>query len=230
MVKKSLFFALFAALCVTAFGQNRNNFEVTINSSGDSVTITGHTAPSTLVDLPPVLNPAPYPIPLVPVTESIIRRVQDNGKHITGFQYYISAAIILEREQRSETVQIFDTGEGLLEENVIREQIEIFPGAGGTFIRYHEPNPGASIIEICFDENDGNKTLIFRKNAVDGRFYLDYNRQRGTIVYAGQTYTLRMFDNTDAAYLLIRYYDPVPRGPHVQRLGGRSNRDPGQVQ
>jgi hypothetical protein len=168
----------------------------------------------------PVL-PLSYPVPLVPFTQKIIIRVQDNGQDIKVFQYYISAAIILEKESRNEKLEISDTGEGLLTKYIIREQIEIFPGTRGILINYTDTNPDALVIEVCFDEKDTTKTLKFIKKASEDRYYLDYNQEMHNIEFGGEIYSLHMFENTSSPHLLIRYDDPTARSADVQQAEGQ---------
>jgi hypothetical protein len=168
-----------------------------------------------------------FPLPMVPITQKIITRVQGNGGDIKNFKFYISAAVILERDIITESLQISDTGEGWLREPIVQEGIEIFPGTKGVLIKYSDANPNASTIEVCFDETDRHKTLTFIKNAVEDRYYLDYNRAEKNIIFNGETYNLRMFDNTSSPHLLIRYTEPITTNPNVQRLDGRTNESVG---
>jgi hypothetical protein len=184
----------------------------------------------------PMKEPSPR-TPLVPLTQKIIRRVERNQLAINRFQYYISAAIVLEKEERKDNLTISETGEGWLEETVTLKQVEILPATKGvmkdsrdtvTYISAigavrdsRDTNGTISAIEVCFDENDTDKILTFKKDAAGDRFILDYDYAKGTIHYGGETYKLRMFTTKDDPYLLVRYYEKTLDAPDVRKLAGQ---------
>jgi hypothetical protein len=162
--------------------------------------------------------------PLTPITSEIISLATKQKTNLRDFQYYISTILVLEPKVDDERIGNFviSNGEGLFMETVRQNQIEIFPGTKGILNEQTNTNGEITIIEICFDEKDKSKSLTFQKNMRGDRFNLVYDKATQSINYGGQRYQLRMFDNGNVPYLLIRYSETIAGNSSVRKLGGRS--------
>jgi hypothetical protein len=139
-------------------------------------------------------------------------------------QYFISSAITLEHGKGMQiNIEIFQGGEGMIEEINAQEKIIIPRDTGGILI----PDAGPAIpggprtLKICFDDADDH-TLTFRENPSDGRYYLVFSedRQYGEFTeYGSETYRVK-FDG-EIPYLYVRLDERTDDQPRTRELRGR---------
>jgi hypothetical protein len=176
--------------------------------------------PEAAPEAPPLFEVyAPEPeLQLQPITRSIIEQINKTGNTIRNLQYYISDALTLENEKRSQQVNINSRGEGLLQETTTREQVLIDRETGGVLKNIYRDTNGRSVLELCFDDDD-RFTLFFGESQVDQHFILIYNEETRDVNYGGARYKASFGEN--APYLLIRFDREEINSPDIRRLKGR---------
>jgi hypothetical protein len=177
---------------------------------------------------PPELTleePRPPNNPLIAITPDIITLATANNADITDFHYFISTSIVLELIKEDRRVGSFAidprTGEGHFTEINRQDQIEILPGTRGVIRNHVNTNADMSVIEICFDESDFDRTLTFEKNMAGDRFNLSYDKATQSINYGGKRYKVNLFNAVNLPYLLVRYGETITNRSNIRKLGGR---------
>jgi hypothetical protein len=139
-------------------------------------------------------------------------------------QYFISSAITLEHGKGMQiNIEIFQGGEGMIEEINAQEKIIIPKDTGGILIPdAGPPIPGGPrTLKICFDDVDDH-TLTFRENPADSRYYLVFSedRQYGEFTeYGNETYRVN-FDG-EIPYLYVKLDERTDDQPRTRELRGR---------
>jgi hypothetical protein len=139
-------------------------------------------------------------------------------------QYFISSAITLEHGKGMQiNIEIYQGGEGLIEEINAQEKIIIPKDTGGILIPDEGPAipGGPRTLKICFDDADDH-TLTFRENPSDSRYYLVFReeRQYGEFTeYGNENYKVK-FDG-EIPYLYVRLDERTDDQPRTRELRGR---------
>jgi hypothetical protein len=139
-------------------------------------------------------------------------------------QYFISSAITLEHGKGMQiNIEIFQGGQGMIEEINAQEKIIIPKDTGGILIPdAGPPIPGGPrTLKICFDDVDDH-TLTFRENPSDSRYYLVFSedRQYGEFTeYGNETYRVK-FDG-EIPYLYVRLDERTDDQPRTREVRGR---------
>jgi hypothetical protein len=158
--------------------------------------------------------------PLVPLTQDIIDRAKKEGMRPKDIQYYISTPLTLEKTTKDEYVRI-NKGDVLSDKKYNPVQIQIGKETKGTITALgllNKNDPNSYYLEICFDNDDTNKTLRFKKNSTGTQFDLVYENPE-KIFYGGEPYQITMIGNNP--HLLIKYKEEVSSYAITQRATGR---------
>jgi hypothetical protein len=168
--------------------------------------------------------PPPPEIPARPVTRGILELISKSAYETKDLQYFISSGITLEHGKGMQiNIEIFQGGEGIIEEINAQEKIIIPKDTGGILI----PDTGPAIpggprtLKICFDDVDDH-TLTFKENPSDSRYYLVFSedRQYGEFTeYGSETY--RVTFNGEIPYLYVRLDERTDDQPRTRELHGR---------
>jgi hypothetical protein len=180
-------------------------------------------------EAPPVreARPAPPPLPEIParpVTRDILELIDKSAYETKDLQYFISSGITLEHGKGMQiNIEIFQGGEGMIEEINAQEKIIIPKDTGGILI----PDTGPAVpggprtLKICFDDVDEH-TLTFKENPSDNCYYLVFSedRQYGEFTqYGSETYKVKF--NGGIPYLYIRLDERTDDQPRTKELRGR---------
>ncbi|MDR2078242.1 MAG: hypothetical protein LBP74_00790 [Treponema sp.] len=139
-------------------------------------------------------------------------------------QYFISSGITLEHGKGMQiNIEIFQSGEGIIEEINAQEKIIIPKDTGGILIPEAGPAVpgGPRTLKICFDDTDDH-TLTFRENPSDSRYYLAFSedRQYGEFTeYGSETYRVKF--NGEIPHLYVRLDERTDDQPRTRELPGR---------
>jgi hypothetical protein len=139
-------------------------------------------------------------------------------------QYFISSGLTLEHGKGMQVdIEIYQSGEGVIQEINAQEKIIIPRDTGGILIPDLGPaTPGGPrTLKICFGNVD-EQTLTFRENPSDHRYYLAFreDRQYGEFTeYGNKTY--RVTFNGEVPYLYVRLDERTDDQPRTKLLQGR---------
>ncbi|WP_081503609.1 hypothetical protein [Treponema primitia] len=172
-------------------------------------------------------RPAPPPppeIPARPITRGILELIGKSAYETRDLQYFISSGITLEHGKGMQIdIEIYQGGEGIIEEINAQEKIIIPKDTGGVLIPDTGPTipGGPRALKICFDDVDEH-TLTFRENPADSRFYLAFreDRQYGEFTeYGSETYKVDF--KGEIPYLYVRLDEKTDDRPRTRELRGR---------
>jgi hypothetical protein len=163
-------------------------------------------------------------IPQRPLTRDILELIEKSSYETRELQYFISAAVTLEHGKGMQIdIELYPGGQGVIQEINAQEKIIIPRDTGGVLI----PEPGLVVpggprtLSICFEDRD-DRTLTFRENPSDRRYYLVFREDRryGEFTeYGGESYRVS-FDGA-VPYLYVRLEERTDDTPRTRQLQGR---------
>ena len=175
----------------------------------------------------PIAHPAPPPPPVIParpLTRGILELIEKSSYETRELQYFISSTLTLEHGKGMQIdIELYQDGQGVIQEINAQEKIIIPKDTGGALVS--EPGPpvpgGPRTLKISFDDAD-DRTLTFRENPSDHRYYLVFreDRQYGEFTdYGGESYRAA-FDG-EIPYLYVRLDERTDDQPRTRQLQGR---------
>jgi hypothetical protein len=174
-----------------------------------------HEEPVTLIDEP--VTPTPPSPPLVPLTGEILELAVQNDISFTTFIYYISAAVVLEKNKNDRRIIPNDKGEVTLQIDSAYDEINIRKDTGGLLTENPDGRPW--VLKVYFSNE--SQFLSFKENAENKRFELDFNAIGGdkTVSFGGSDYILSF---RERPYLQIRLAEIINNQPNIITLPGVS--------
>ena len=169
-------------------------------------------------------GPGPEPpkgVPARPVTRDIMELIGKSAYDSGDLQYFISSGITLEWGKGMQIDIEIKDGEGLIQETNAHETIIVPKDTGGVLISEGGPPRNPRTLKISFDDDD-DRTLTFRENPADGRFYLVFreDRQYGEFTEYGNTVCKVIFSG-EIPYLYVRLDETTNNQPKIKELRGR---------
>jgi hypothetical protein len=169
--------------------------------------------------------PPPPEIPVRPVTQDLLELIGKSDYKLEEIQYFISSTITVERPKKMKYDIALRDGEVSLQETNIGEKIKIPEYTGGVLIpesSARTPAPGSPRrLKICFDDRE-ERTLTFRENPSDRRFYLEFMEDRyyGEFTKYGDE-TCKVNFTGEIPYIYIRLDEKIDLQPRIRELTGR---------